>query len=463
MRTHILRLTGPLVISFWLRSAFAWIDTFFAADLERLEQSPGLGDASVAAIGMALPLEFLSIACWVGASNGLTARLAATMGANEGEKVAQLKKAALAIIAGLVAIFLAMAAAVWFFSDAWISSPVLARQFQLYTTILIGGSAITSFWAILPDSIVKAHQDTRSTMWAGLLSSVVNVALNALFVYVFVWGIVGIALSTVLSRIASLAYAQRQANRHERARIASGRDSVVGRFDKPIRAILSLAIPGSVTYLLMSLESASVVAIIARFSDADATVSILAAWSIFDRMVRFMVMPGVACSVALLPLAAKFAGARDFLQVRAELHVAERACALYSLLFVTPFAVLVGPLLVNYLSKSEATRALATTGMYWVPLAVAASLPFFLARSTFDGLQKPRPGLLASMLRTLVLFIPAVAGGLYLAQRLEWSAMHGLCAGGSLAFIGGSLLLRKWMSRHLQEVAARAVAVETAN
>ena len=84
----ILRLSAPLVVSFWLRSAFAWIDTIFAARLEGLEGREGLGDASIAAIGLAVPFEFLTIACWVGASNGLTTRLAAAMGAGEDGKKA---------------------------------------------------------------------------------------------------------------------------------------------------------------------------------------------------------------------------------------------------------------------------------------------------------------------------------------------------------------------------------------
>jgi len=80
--------------------------------------------------------------------------------------------------------------------------------------VLIGGSAFTSFWSILPDSIVKAHHDTRATMWAGIWSNVINVALNTVFTFVFHWGVLGIALSTVVGRIGGLVYALRKAATH---------------------------------------------------------------------------------------------------------------------------------------------------------------------------------------------------------------------------------------------------------
>src|SRR6059036_3762270 len=77
----ILRMSAPLVVSFWMRSLFTFVDTIYAATL---------GDAAVAAIGLSIPLEFLMIACWVGVSTGLTSNLSRAMGAREGARIEQL-------------------------------------------------------------------------------------------------------------------------------------------------------------------------------------------------------------------------------------------------------------------------------------------------------------------------------------------------------------------------------------
>jgi Na+-driven multidrug efflux pump len=73
----VLQLAGPLIISFWLRSLYAWVDLIYASQL------PGISDQAKAANGLAVPFEFEMGACWIGASNGLTAHLAAAMGAGE--------------------------------------------------------------------------------------------------------------------------------------------------------------------------------------------------------------------------------------------------------------------------------------------------------------------------------------------------------------------------------------------
>ena len=81
MAKSMLAMTAPLVLSFWMRSAFSFVDTAYAATL---------GDAALAAIGLAIPLEFAMIACWVGLSNGLTSRLSQALGAGEGARIEQL-------------------------------------------------------------------------------------------------------------------------------------------------------------------------------------------------------------------------------------------------------------------------------------------------------------------------------------------------------------------------------------
>ncbi len=418
----------------------------------------GLGDASIAAIGLALPFEFLSIACWVGTSNGLTAHLAAAMGAQEGDRVEQLKSAAWKIIVALAAAFVALAVAIWFWTDTFISDPLLAKQFRIYAAVIVGGSALTSFWSILPDSVVKAHQDTRGTMWAGVLSGVTNVILNAIFVFVFHWGILGIAVSTVLGRIAGLAFAIHRASVHENVRKAKAEDTQPGIFKRPVKAVLDLAVPSSMTYLLMALESIAVLVLISQLSPEAITTPLLAAWSIFDRTLRFLLMPAIACSVAFLPLAARYVGLSDVPSIRSEYKVAMRASYLYVLAFVLPLTWLIGPWLADVLSDTPATRGFAAEGMPFLPLAVIAATPFFLARSVFDGMKKPRPGLYASAIRAFLFYLPAMAIGYGAAAWLQVSPMMGLCGGTVLALAGGSRLLKKWMEQFLAE---RSIQVDS--
>jgi len=446
LEKSLFALAAPLVISFWLRAAFAWVDKIYAAMLG------DLADPSLAAIGLTLPFEFLMIACWVGTSNGLTARISAAMGAREGRRVEQLKRATLRIVSVLIVGFLFLAGGIWSFAEKVGLEAAAAHQFRIYAAVLLGGSAFTSFWSILPDSLVKAHQDTRSTMWAGLISASLNVLLNTVFVLVFRWGIFGIAFSTVLGRIGGLLYARHRAGLHERARRAAGRDGNPGVYEKPVRAILTISIPSSINYVLLALEALAINFLLARGPDPTAT---LAAWSIFDQSVRFMAMPMIAMSVAMLPYAARRWGAGRLDEIRRSLKLGLLAGAGYGILFVVPLAFLLGPSVAHGLSNSPETGRYALIGMHFLPFTFLAMAPMFLMRSTFEGMQQPRPGLTVSFVRSIFLVVPLTFLGTQLAPRWDQPAVLGACLGYSLGAALASALLAAWIRRALNKPGAR--------
>ncbi len=432
----------PLVISFWLRSLYTVVDTAYAASLDRV------GDASVAAIGLTVPLEFLMTGLWVGTSNGLTARLAAAMGAGEGERIAQLKQIGRRIQWALVTAFFLVGASMWWVAPRLGLEPVLARQFQIYSTVLLAGSALTRFWSVLPDSLVKSHNDTKSTMWAGLISGGLNVALNSLFVFVFHWGIFGIAISTVVGSVGGLFYAMGRAAYHERNRIQSGRDNKPGTYKRPLRAILTLAIPSGISFAVMAFESMAINGLLVFSADSQAT---LAAWSIFDRAARFLSMPLIAVGVAILPFVARLWGEGDLRAIQRSLRSAAVAGGIYALVIVTPACFLLGGVVSSLLVDSPKAEEYTRMGFWILPLATIATAPFFPLRSAFEGMQQSRPGLVVSLVRALLFVIPLSALGYAVAAAMDQPALYGVYIGSSLGLGIGSLWMWLWMGRFLRQ------------
>ncbi len=425
----ILRLAGPLVISFWIRDAFQLIDLPFASLL---------GEGSVAAIGLTQPLSFLLVACWVGASSGLTARLSQAMGSGEDERVDQLKLASRRIMAVLITVFAALGLAIWFGAEHLGLEPEVAGPFRIYASVFLISRAATGFWSILPDSLVKAHHDTQGTMWAGLISGAMNAVLNSLFVLGFGWGIMGIALASAMASLGGLLFAIHRARGHERRRQAAIHESRPGVFERPVRAILSISVPAGLAFVLMAIEGLIINGLLARTDEATAS---LAAWTAFDRGLRFLAMPLIATGVAMLPLAARLWGAGDVAQIRRELRIAFGVGALYVLLFVFPVCFGGGRLIVEALFDDPRAIELGMLGTRWLPWAVPAIGPFFILRSTFDGLQKPLPGLIASIARTLLLVGPLVWLGLRFASDLGQPEVAGAYAG----LVVGAGLAASWL------------------
>jgi Na+-driven multidrug efflux pump len=407
-------MSAPLVVSFWMRALVTFVDTIYAALI---------GDSAVAAVGLTVPLEFLMIAVWVGLSTGLTSALSRAMGARAGRKIQQYLAISWRLVWWMAPVFCVVGIVLWWVAPRLGLDAAVGRSFQIYGTVLVAGSALSTFWSIPPDSLIKAHQDTRSTMWAGIWSNVINVGLNTLFLFGFHWGVFGIALSTVLGRFGGLAYALVQARRHEARRKAAGGEDTATEDPAPARTILALAIPSSLTFVLMALETALVNAILARTKDSTAAI---AAYSIYYRIVLFALQPIIAMGVAMLPFAARRFGAQDVAGARNGLRQSTVAALVYSLGIVGPLMLWLGPWLSRQLAESEATMRYTTFALYTVPLSCASGALFLLCRPVFEAMNRGRPGLLMAVFRYAVLTGPMAWLGLEVAERAGFPAIYGL-------------------------------------
>lgn len=434
----ILQLAWPLILSFTMRSVFNFVDTGFAALL---------GDESVAAIGLAWPLEFLFIACWVGTSTGMTSLASAAIGAREGERLDQVVRTTWKVVAVVMPAFVLIGLAIWIFGPGLTRfglPPGLVSEFRVYGAVLVAGTALTGFWSIIPDSLIKAHHDTKATMWAGIWSNLLNVVLNALFLFVFHWGIFGIAFSTVLGRFAGLAYALHVARRHESRRRAECLDEQPGVFERPMRALLRLSLPAALTFGLVGLEALAVNAVLTRAEDPTASI---AAFTIYSRFFILFSMPIIATGVALLPFTGRMFGRGDLEGIRDGFRQVSRVAAGYSLLLVLPITWIFRRQLVALFAESATTEELAARTLFAVPIACLAAIPFFACRPIFEGMQQGWPGLAVAILRYIVLTGPFLYAGYALSLALGRPCVEGVLLGLIAASAVSSGVFVAWMYR----------------
>lgn len=430
-------MAAPLTVSFVMRAAFSLVDTAFAATL---------GDHAVAAVGLTLPFEFLMIAVWVGLSTGLTSCLSRAMAAQQDRKISQYLRAAWVLVGWVSPAFLIAGIGIYFAAPHMALAPEVARSFAVYGAVLVGGSAFTTFWSVIPDSVVKAHQDTRSTMWAGIWSNVINLVLNTVFTFAFHWGVFGIALSTVIGRIGGLLYALARARFHEERRKASASVSACEPDPAPYAAILALAIPSALTFALTATETGIANALLARLPNATEAI---AAYSIFYRVMLFAMNPVIAVGVAMLPYAARRFGEHDLAGLRRGLRESIVVSAGYTLALVAPVLLFGAPWIARALAESQITRDLATFALRVVPLACLAGAPFLVCRPMFEGIGRGRPGLVMAALRYGVLTAPCAWLGMRGAAALGKPALHGALMGLLVSAAVSSLVFLVWLDRDL--------------
>lgn len=423
----LLVMAAPLMVSFTVRSLLTAVDLPYGAML---------GDAAVAAMGLAFPLEYAFIAVWVGLSGAMTSHLSRAMGERSEQRLGLIVRATTRLVVAAAVLFSLFALAIYVGADHLDLDPAVATNFKVYASVVVAGAAIIGFWSVIPDSIVKAHHDTRSTMVAGLLSGGMNVVLNTLFMFVFDWGILGLAMATNLARLAGLAYALARARRLEdERRRAWGASSSGAPADtpaglalarRPYRTLLVLAVPSSLAFVLMGAEGLIANAILTRFEGATAS---LAAFAIYHRTSLLLLMPVAGTGVAVVPFVARAIGEGRRDDVRRSLGQAFALAAAYGLALI-PLSWLLGGPVARFLGDAPETERLAGFAVQLAaPLAVLVGAPFVLSRSTFEGLQRGLPGLLMAAVRYLCLSGPLGYAGATLATRAGHAPLHGLLAG----------------------------------
>ena len=416
----LLVLAFPLVISFTVRSLFTLVDTLYASFLS---------DDAIAAISLAIPFEFIMIAIWVGTSTGLTSYLSKELLGKES------RPAYLAYIYStyrllrfIIPGFASIGVGIYVLAPYTDLNPTVIEQFRIYGPVLVVGTAFTSFWSIVPDSIVKAHHDTRSTMIAGLLSNFINVALNTLFLFAFGWGIFGIALSTVLGRIGGLTYALRRAKALERNHWGSEvlEQREVGDLSAAWKATLKLGLPSALTYVLMSTESFWVNFLLSNIENSTAAIG---AYGIYFRVAMLAQMPLIACSVAVLPYVARHSKSGGLFKIQKGLREANAIGILYTLLIVFPITFWGTDSILRLLTDTEALFDYGRFAIRITPFICLTSIPIIFGKPLYEGFQSPRPVTVLAILRNIIFAIPFCFLGIHFAPNYNFNPFEGLMLG----------------------------------
>jgi putative MATE family efflux protein len=292
---------------------------------------------------------------------------------------------------------------------------------------------------------VRAIGDARRSMWATVIGSLVNGALDPLFIFTFGWGLEGAAIASVVARMVVLVIAWHAISVVHKlpCRIT------LQEFLADMKPILVIAAPAVLTNLATPIGSSFVLKTMSQFGD-----SAVAGAAIMGRITPVAFAAIFALSSAVGPIVGQNAGAGLYGRVRSTL--------LGALLFNLVYVVLVWLLLwqcadviVRAFSASEMAADLILFYTHFLVGAFAFNGILFVSNATFNNLGRPHWATCFNFGRALLGTIPAVYFG------AQWYGARGVMAGeavGSLVFgllaIFGALLLVKRLELRHQPVAA---------
>ena len=224
-------------------------------------------------------------------------------------------------------------------------------------------------------SILRALGDSKSPLYFLILSSIINLVLDLVFVLACGWGVFGVALATCISQaasaITSMIYAWKKV---EYFRLSKEEFRPNGRI---IKSSLKIGIPVALQNCLISISMMVLQGIVNTFGE-----TVMAAYTIVMRVEQLVQQPYSSVAAAITNFSGQNLGAGQMERVKKGFHRGTVMVLIFSLLMIPLFWIF-GNNIIGFFVDNEAdviaigSKALRITsicyfmlGMIYVPRAV---------------------------------------------------------------------------------------------
>ncbi len=191
----ILSFYWPLLLTSMLQQFYNFADTWIVGK--------GLGDNALAAVGNMGSLFFLIVGFSFGLANGFGVLIAHSFGAGDEEELKHR-------LAGVIELGIVLALALSVFSVVFLpfalrllrTDTLIIKDCLRYGYIVFGGLSAGICYNISA-SVLRALGDSRTPLRAIIVSSILNLSLDSLFILVLHTGVEGAAIATLCSQVVS--------------------------------------------------------------------------------------------------------------------------------------------------------------------------------------------------------------------------------------------------------------------
>lgn len=411
--------------------------TFQLADSAYIGQ---LGRDPLAALGFTLPMQQLIIGLQVGLGIATTAIISRTLGA--GDTVRAERLGGLVVLVGAVMVF-ALCLALWFLRD--IIMGLLGAEDALLPMIrsywipwLV--AAWTGALLYFGYSVCRSHGDTRLPGYMMVITSLINIGLDPLYIFVFDWGLPGAALATISAFGTGVLVIFPKLLRKGWLRF-DVRELALG---KSLRQLNSIMAPAMVSQLMPPLSAMLATAMVAGFGSAA-----VAAWGLGTRLEFFSIVVVLALTMSMPPMIGRLLGAGDLGRIRQLVRLGVRFVVVWQLLLAMIWLAASGWVSLLFSTDAEVSDILSEY-LLRVPLSYSGLGVCMLMVSVCNALGLSLRALTIAVMRLFLCFLPLLWLGAQIA------GITGLMSG---ALIGN--LLAGMMAYSLYRVGMKQLVAST--
>jgi putative MATE family efflux protein len=188
----ILKFALPMLLGNVFQQLYNIVDSIIVGNF--------IGKEALAAVGASFPIIFAFLSLIIGIASGSTIVIAQYFGAKDIEKVKRTINTLFIFL--FFASILISIAGIYFSEDIFrlLKLPEeIIPQATTYFNIFMGG-VVVSFGFNGTSAILRGLGDSKTPLYFLIVSTVINIGLDLLFVLVFKWGIAGVAIASVIAQ-----------------------------------------------------------------------------------------------------------------------------------------------------------------------------------------------------------------------------------------------------------------------
>ncbi|MFO8023317.1 MAG: MATE family efflux transporter [Perlabentimonas sp.] len=348
-----------------------------------------LGKEALASVGASFPIIFTIVALVIGIGSGASVVISQYFGAKDDENV---KKAVdtlnifllvMGIVISVVGVFISR----WIFTILQLPENLMDSAVAYLNIFLMGMVAFFGFNSV--NSILRGVGDSKNPLYYLIIATIINIALDLLFVLVFKWGIEGVAWASVIAQFMAFVIAVIHINRHH----SIIRIAVRGiKFDwKIFVQSIRIGLPTGLQHTFVALGMMALMGIVNTFGT-----NVIAGFTAASRIDSMASLPAMTLSAALSVFVGQNLGANKLSRIVKGLKLTLIFASIISVT-MTVVAILWSVPLMKIFTNDEAVIAVGQEYLIIVSL-------FYLLFSTmfiFNGLLRGAGATLIPMFITL--------------------------------------------------------------
>ncbi|MDX1382203.1 MAG: MATE family efflux transporter [Thermoanaerobaculia bacterium] len=436
-RRALWSLAVPITVGMSIYTAYMMADMIFVGML---------GPEALTAVAFNMPLLFLAMGTTFGFGSAVTALIAQAIGARDDRRANQVGQHSLAVGLVMTVAFTSIGLTQGRALLAAIGVPadLLPLAWEYFSVVAFGFAF--QVLAILFRSIFSGEGEVKLPVMIQGVATLLNIALDPLFMFTFGLGVRGAAVATVVTQALVMTTFGYLLFVRRRSHVDLSYRGF--RLDGAIVADLArIGAPASLSFLTMSVGGLAFNRILVTYSP-DA----VAAIQVGSRLDHLVVLPLVAMASSLVTLVGMFYGARRLDLVSDIARYALTRGFTIAVAVSAGFAVF-APWLVLPFTDSPEIRRIAAQYLRFAALAFP-SFPFsIMIGRALQGLDRGAPELVLSLLRVLLISVPLAAVftfTLELPLHFVWVAM---IVGGWTAATLAITWWRRALARELRKAA----------